>query len=149
MIGAFHLALSSLPVVLPFLAQHRLGVDDKWFGFPVGSYTIGIMTGFVAAGLLSLVLRNRQQTIAASAATVGVLFCLTGLSTTFWAAWSALFGVGTGIGIVIVNLMRELQLSTTEAERGAHKGSGPSCLSAVVGCPGKGGRRDPAQGFNR
>ena len=115
-IAAFHLFVACLPVSLPFYAEHVAGVPDKWFGFFVGAFTLGVLGGFVVAG--SVKVANRFRLIAAVSAMVGVCFLVTGITASAVVAWAALLGVGTGIGVIVVNLYTELQLEAPETERG-------------------------------
>lgn len=121
-IAAFHVCVSCLPVLLPFYAEHVVGVSDKWFGFFVGAFTLGVLFGFVIAGLVKAP-GSRLRLIAAVSALAGVFFLATGMTTSFLLAWAALLGVGAGIGVIIVNLFTELQLGAPEAERGGIMGA--------------------------
>lgn len=121
-IAAFHFCLSSLPILLPFFAEHRLHLAHQWVGFLYGSYTIGIMLGFVVAGTLPSRIFKRYQIIAGSAVFTGAAFITTGLAVQMWVALISLTGIGLGIGVIVVNLLTELQLSAPEAERGRTMG---------------------------
>ncbi len=121
-IAAFHLCLSALPILLPFLAEYRLHLAAEWVGLLYGSYTIGIMAGFVVAGLIPSGRFKRYKIIAFAAAFVGIMFCLAGLTRTLWLSLPALLSIGLGIGVIIVNLLTELQLSSPEEERGRTMG---------------------------
>lgn len=120
-IAAFHLFVACLPVSLPFYAEHIAGVPDKWFGFFVGAFTLGVLGGFVVAGVVKAA--NRFRLIAALSAMVGAFFLVTGLVASAVMAWIALFGVGLGIGVIVVNLYTELQLKAPETERGGIMGA--------------------------
>ncbi len=120
-IAAFHLFVACLPVSMPFYAEHVAGVPDKWFGFFVGAFTLGILAGFVVAGLVKAA--DRFRLIAAASAMVGVFFLMTAMVASAVLAWLALLGVGIGIGIIIVNLYTELQIQAPEAERGGIMGA--------------------------
>ena len=121
-IAAFHLCLSCLPVLLPFYAEQVLQVSDRWFGFFIAAYTIGIMLGFIVAGILNPP-ASRFRLIAAAGAIVGALFGLAAWVSSFHIAWVVLLGIGIGIGVIIVNLMTELQLKSPENERGGIMGT--------------------------
>ena len=129
-IAAFHVCVSCLPVSLPFYAEHVMGVSDKWFGFFVGAFTLGILLGFIIAGFIRRP-GSRLRLIAAISVIVGILFGLTGLTTVFAVAWMALLGVGAGIGIIIVNLYTELQLAAPEKERGGIMGAAHAISDAT------------------
>jgi MFS family permease len=122
LIAAFHLCLSCLPILLPYYAEHILEIADAWFGLFIATYTAGIMLGFVVAGALKPP-RNRFRRIAMVSAAVGVLFGLLGATSAVIVAVICLFGVGVGIGLVIVSLMTELQLISPEEERGGIMGA--------------------------
>lgn len=121
-IAAFHLCLSVLPVSLPFYAEYVLNISDYWYGLLVGSYTLGIMIGFIMAGTVSPG-ADRFHVIAAAGLVSGVLFGVVALTESMWIALSVLTGIGIGIGVIIVNLTTELQLQTGEAERGGMMGA--------------------------
>jgi MFS family permease len=121
-IAAFHLCLSCLPVLLPFYAENVLGISDKWFGFFIAAYTIGIMMGFILAGSLKPP-ASRFRLIAAASAGVGALFGVSAWLSSFLVAWVVLLGIGIGIGVIIVNLMTELQIKSPEKERGGIMGA--------------------------
>ncbi len=121
-IGAFHFCLSCLPVLLPFYAEKVLGIADKWFGFFVAAYTLGVMLGFLLAGLLGEV-RERPRLISLASLSVGGCFILTALVASFWPAWALLVCVGAGIGLIVVNLMTELQTAAPAAQRGGIMGA--------------------------
>ncbi|MCP4318196.1 MAG: MFS transporter [Hyphomicrobiales bacterium] len=122
LIAAFHLCLSCLPILLPYYAEHILLIADAWFGVFMAIYTIGIMFGFVVAGVQKPP-RDRFRRIGIAAGTVGLLFVLLASTSSIVAAVIALLGIGVGIGVVIVNLMTELQLVSPEAERGGIMGT--------------------------
>jgi DHA3 family macrolide efflux protein-like MFS transporter len=121
-IAAFHLCLSCLPVLLPFYAEHVLSLSDWWFGFFVAAYTIGIMAGFAVAGSLGPP-ASRFRLVALVGLGVGTLFGATALARSFVVAWLALLGIGVGRGVIIVNLMTELQIRSPEGERGGIMGA--------------------------
>ena len=122
-IAVFHFCLSSLPVLMPFLAEHRLLLEGKWLGLLYVSYTGGIMLGFILAGLAAGRIDNRGAIIACAASLVGFFFFAVGFSTSVWTAVPSLAGTGMGIGIIVVNLMTELQLSAHDFERGRIMGA--------------------------
>jgi MFS family permease len=121
-IAAFHLCLSCLPVLLPFYAEHVLHLSDKWFGFFIAAYTIGIMLGFIVAGILKPP-KSRFRLIAGASAIVGALFGVAASVSSYSIAWAVMLGIGIGIGVIIVNLMTELQLRSPENERGGIMGT--------------------------
>lgn len=120
-IAIFHLCLSCLPILLPFYAEHILAIEDTWFGLFVAVYTLGIMLGFIAAGMIRV--KSRFRLIATAGAIVGVLFFGLVASSSAILAAISLLGIGIGIGIIIVNLMTELQLSSPEADRAGIMGA--------------------------
>ncbi|MDP6876839.1 MAG: MFS transporter, partial [Alphaproteobacteria bacterium] len=122
LIAAFHLCLSCLPILLPYYAEHILGIADAWFGLFIAIYTAGIMFGFVLAGTLGPS-RERFRRIALVSGAVGLLFAGLALTASIAAAGVCLLGIGVGIGVVIVNLMTELQLAAPEGERGGVMGA--------------------------
>jgi MFS family permease len=115
-IAVFHLCLSVLPVSLPFYVEHVLDLPVSWFGFFVGSYTLGIMLGFILAGFLPKK-RGRFMTIAAAGLGVGGMFGVVAIFDVAWAALPSLICIGIGIGVIIVNLMTELQLQAPQNQR--------------------------------
>lgn len=121
-IAAFHLCLSCLPVLLPFYAEHVLHLSDRWFGFFIAAYTIGIMVGFIVAGNLKPP-TSRFRLIAAAGAIVGALFGVAASVSSYQIAWVVMLGIGIGIGVIIVNLMTELQRKSPENERGGIMGT--------------------------
>ncbi len=121
-IAAFHLCLSCLPVLLPFYAEHALLLSDRWFGFFIAAYTVGIMVGFAVAGSLPPP-ASRFRLVAVVGVVVGALFGATALARSFLLAWPLLLGIGVGIGIIIVNLMTELQIRSPEGDRGGIMGA--------------------------
>ena len=121
-IGFFHLALSCLPISLPFYAQHILDLGLGWLGFLIGSYTLGILLGFAIMGTLP-VRMARTSLISLCGFLVGLLFLGLGAVSGFAAALTILVLIGTGIGVIVVNLMTELQLLAPEAERGGVMGA--------------------------
>ena len=121
-IAAFHLFLSALPVSLPFYVENVLRISGKWFGFFIAAYTAGILAGFVLSGILPPA-TQRFRRIALMSAQVGLLFGVTAATGNAWVAWAALFGIGAGIGVIIVNLMTELQLKGDERDRGGIMGA--------------------------
>lgn len=120
-IAVFHLCLSCLPILLPFYAEHILAIADSWFGLFVAVYTVGIMLGFVVAGLIKPA--SRFRLIATAGGLVGLLFFALATSSSVALTAISLLGIGIGIGLVIVNLMTELQLVAPEAERGGVMGA--------------------------
>jgi MFS transporter, DHA3 family, macrolide efflux protein len=121
-VAAFHLCLSCLPVLLPFYAQHALSLSDRWFGFFVAAYTIGILAGFGVAGSLPPP-ASRFRLVATVGLAVGALFGATALARSYLLAWPLLLAIGVGIGIIVVNLMTELQIRSPEGERGGIMGA--------------------------
>ena len=121
-VAAFHLCLSCLPVLLPFYTEHVLQLPDTRFGFFIAAYTLGIMGGFVVAGRLGPV-TARFRLIAAVGVVFGVLFAGAGATSSPIVAGGVFLGIGVGIGVIIVNLMTELQLRAPEGERGAVMGA--------------------------
>jgi MFS family permease len=121
-IAAFHLCLSCLPVSLPFYSEYILHISDKWFGFFIAAYTIGIMLGFIVSGALKPS-GNRLRLIAVISLMVGLLFGAAAMTSSIEVAWIVLLGIGIGIGIIIVNLMTELQLKSPKTERGGIMGA--------------------------
>lgn len=93
LIAAFHLCLSCLPILLPFYAEHVLGIADAWFGLFIGIYTLGIMLGFVVAGTLSRS-QSRFRRIALVSAAVGLMFVVLAASTSVIAAATGLLHDG-------------------------------------------------------
>lgn len=122
-IAAFHLCLSALPVLLPFLAEHKLNVQEKWVGLFYGSYTIGILFGFIVAGSIPSGFAARHKLIALAACLTGFMFCSAALVGSIPLCLVSLVLIGTGIGVIVVNLLTELQLSSTEDERGRTMGA--------------------------
>ncbi len=121
-IGFFHLTLSFLPVTLPFYAEHILDLAPGWFGLLIGTYTVGILSGFVLVGFIKTGM-SRMTLISATGTLVGLLFAALGVVSGFIAAWAVLFLIGLGIGVIIVNLMTELQLKAPIEERGSIMGA--------------------------
>ena len=128
-IGAFHIFMSCLPVTLPFYAQHAVKVSEGWFGFLVAAYTLGIMLGFILAGS-SPAPKRRLNLIALMSTLVGLLFLAVGAVASFGAAWTILVCLGAGVGVIVVNLMTELQLRSPEDQRGGIMGA----AHAIGGC---------------
>jgi MFS family permease len=122
LIAAFHLCLSCLPILLPYYAEHVLGIADAWFGLFIAIYTAGIMLGFILAGTLPPS-RTRFRRIALVSGAVGLLFAGLALTASIIAAALCLLGIGIGIGVVIVNLMTALQLAAPEGELGGVMGA--------------------------
>ncbi len=120
-IAIFHLCLSCLPILLPFYAEHVLAIDDIWFGLFVAVYTLGIMLGFVVAGIIRY--KERYRLIAKAGALVGGLFLGVAYSSSVIISSISLLGIGIGIGVIIVNLMTELQLSSPERDRAGIMGA--------------------------
>jgi sugar phosphate permease len=54
---------------------------------------------------------------------VGLLFGVAAMTSSIEIAWVVLLGIGIGIGMIIVNLMTELQLKSPETERGGIMGA--------------------------
>ena len=123
LIALFHFFISALPVCLPFLAQHRLGLETGWVGFLYAAYTGGIMAGFMAAGALENRIRNRGRTVALFSLGAGVLFSLAGLTGRAPVCGAALLGVGLCIGVIVVNLITEAQLAALPEKRGRVMGA--------------------------
>ena len=137
-IAIFHLCLSCLPILLPFYAEHVLAIDDIWFGLFVAIYTLGIMLGFILAGLIQY--KERYRLIAKAGALVGVLFFGVAYSSSTTLSSICLLGIGMGIGVIIVNLMTELQLKSPEQDRagimGAAQAIGGSSLPVGMALSG-------------
>lgn len=121
-IGFFHLAMSCLPISLPFYAEHILKMEPVWLGFLIASYTVGILVGFGIMGTFP-VRMARTSLITLSASLVGLLFLGLSAVSSFAAAVTILVLIGTGIGIIVVNLMTELQILAPEADRGGVMGA--------------------------
>ncbi len=120
-IAIFHLCLSCLPILLPFYAEHVLAIDDIWFGLFVAVYTLGIMLGFIVAGIIQQ--KERYRLIAKAGALAGVFFFGVAYASSIATATMCLLGIGIGIGITIVNLMTELQLNSPEQDRAGIMGA--------------------------
>jgi MFS family permease len=120
-IAVFHLCLSCLPVLLPFFAEHVLQISDKWFGVFIAAYTAGILLGFTVSGTFRPK-HGRFRFIAAISGGVGFLFVGIAANSSPYISWVLLLGIGVGIGLIIVNLMTELQLRSPEHERGGIMG---------------------------
>jgi MFS family permease len=108
-------------VLLPFYAEHVLRIADTWFGLFIAAYTAGILLGFMASGTLRPA-GSRFRFIAAVSGGVGLLFAGVAATSSPPVAWLLLLGIGLGIGLIIVNLMTELQLRSPENERGGIMG---------------------------
>jgi DHA3 family macrolide efflux protein-like MFS transporter len=121
-IGFFHLAMSCLPISLPFYAEHILGLEPVWLGFLIAAYTVGILVGFGIMGTLP-VRMARTSLITLAASLVGLLFLGLGAVSGFAAAVTILVLIGTGIGVIVVNLMTELQILAPETDRGGVMGA--------------------------
>ena len=122
-IGAFHLCLASLPVTLPFFAESRLHLSGKWLGILIGLYTAGIMIGFIIAGGIAGFSINRHKIIVFSALLCGFLFIMLGLSGSIWITCAVLVCIGAAIGVIVINLITELQKSAPEHEIGRIMGA--------------------------
>ena len=98
-------------------AEHILKIADAWFGLFIAIYTASIMVGFIVAGALKPY-GDRFIRIAMVSGAVGLLFALLGAVSSIAVAAACLLGICTGIGLVIVILMIELQLAAAGEERG-------------------------------
>lgn len=121
-IAVFHFCLASLPVLLPFVTEQRLGLAPSWFGTLAGSYTAGILGGFVLVGVLPAPAQARFRRIGVWSALAGLLFALLGVSRHVAVAVPTLVGIGACIGVIVVNLITELQQRSPEERRGVTMG---------------------------
>jgi hypothetical protein len=121
-IAVFHFCLASLPVLLPFVTEQRLGLPPSWFGTLAASYTSGILVGFVLVTVLPTPAHARFKTVGLLSATVGLLFGLLGASRHLVVAIPTLLGIGACIAAIVVNLITELQLRSPEERRGVTMG---------------------------
>ena len=130
LVALFHFFISALPVVLPFLAEHRLGLKTGWVGFLYAAYTGGIMAGFMGAGALENRFSDRTRAVAVFSGGAGLMFCLSGLTRHALICGTALLGVGGCIGAIVVNLVTEAQLAALPEKRGRVMGA----VHAAGGC---------------
>lgn len=117
-IAVFHLFVACLPIVLPFMVEDKFGLSPVWLGFFMAAFTGGVMAGFVVVGIISKRIRRRQRVVAVASVVSGAFFLLSGYAVSPFPAMFSLFGIGVSIGVIVVNLMTELQLGTNEGERG-------------------------------
>jgi len=117
-ISIFHFFVAALPIVLPFLVEDVFGLPPIWFGFYLGAFTGGVMAGFVLAGFISSRIQHRQWIVAVAAFLSGLFFLLAGRILQPYLALFPFVGIGISIGVIVVNLMTELQIQTKEGERG-------------------------------
>ncbi len=115
-IAIFHLCLSCLPILLPFFADKVLALPNQWTGFFMAAYTAGVMAGFVLVGHVKPV-NGRFTLIAKAGLAVGVTMVALSLTRHPVLVWALLVAIGIGIGLVVVNLITELQLSCDTDER--------------------------------
>jgi len=115
-IAIFHLCLSCLPILLPFFADKVLALPDQWTGFFMAAYTVGVMAGSVLASHIKPV-NGRFILIAKAGLAVGITMGALSLTRHPVVAGAMLVVIGTGIGLVVVNLITELQLSCATDER--------------------------------
>jgi len=119
-IAVFHLCLAALPVTLPFRAEHAMGVDGRWLGAMIAAYTAGVALGVIGAGILNL--RRGLSLVARCGVTTGLAFIATAFVTDPVVVAPLLVLIGIGIGLVVVNVMTELQRVVPAETRGAAMG---------------------------
>jgi len=119
-IAVFHLCLAALPVTLPFRAEHALGLGDEWLGMMIAAYTAGVAAGVIGAGILNL--RRGLGLVARVGLTTGVAFVALAFAVDPVLVVPLLVLVGVGIGLVVVNVMTELQRVVPAETRGAAMG---------------------------
>ena len=131
MIAAFHFCIASLPITLPYYVERVTRLDATWFGVFMAFQSVGVLVGFVIAGMLPPA-RDRLARAALFGLLVALAFFSLALISHFAAAAFVLALIGAGIGIIVVTLMTELQLVAPEDRRGAAMGAAQAVGGASV-----------------
>lgn len=110
--------LSPIGVLLPFFVEDHLKATPDWFGFMLAALGIGSLVGYAVVG--SLKLNGRQRSIL----TIVILFLevmgfgFLGLASTPVMATIMTFTLGCAGGMVNINIVTIIQLTTPSEIRG-------------------------------
>ena len=110
--------ISPIAVLLPFYIEDHLGLTPDWFGFLIAANGVGSLIGYAAAGALKISGKARSFLLIVFLCLLGLDFAVLG-----WSRWAALslslmLLLGLMSGVVNINIMTVLQLTTPSEIRG-------------------------------
>jgi MFS family permease len=105
-------------LLLPFFVSNSLHAGNEWYGFLLGAFGFGSLTGYIVAGLLKLSPHSRSLVVPTLLTGFSAVLASMAFVHTSWVALVLFLCVGIGSGIINITIITILQLSTPSAIRG-------------------------------
>lgn len=105
-------------LLFPFYVESQLRAGAEWYGFLLAGSGLGAFVGYLAAGALRAGGAARSRLVTGSLLATALGLSGLGLAHSPWVALALVCGVGLLNGLINVNLMTILQLTTPVEMRG-------------------------------
>ncbi len=110
--------LAPFSVLLPFYVEDHLGCRPDWFGYILATFGLGSLLGYLLVGAVKISATARGFMMIVCMVLLGVFLAGLALVVNRWAALILFLAFGMSAGIVNINTMTILQLTTPSQIRG-------------------------------
>ncbi|MEN6427081.1 MAG: MFS transporter [Phycisphaerales bacterium] len=114
----YHFFLSPFTVILPFYVTDVLNAAAAWYGYAMGCFGVGLLVGFILAGVLQLSGSGRARLVVACFGVSATAFSLIGVLHHLCLVLPLIFVIGVTIAIIVVALNTIIQLTTPNSMHG-------------------------------
>ena len=115
---AYHFFIAPFTVILPFYVSEVLHKPENWYGYLTATLGIGLLTGFILAGIKCKTGHTRSLLVFACFGLSALSFISLGIFPSLLPAFAAIYLIGASIGIIVVNLNTVIQLTTPNTFHG-------------------------------
>jgi MFS family permease len=110
--------LSPIGVLLPFYVEDFLNVNSDWFGFILAAFGAGALIGYLIAGAIKISGHKRTFLTTSLLFLVGLAFGWLGMNRSPYIALVIEFITGMMIGVININIITIMQITTPSEIRG-------------------------------
>jgi DHA3 family macrolide efflux protein-like MFS transporter len=114
----YHFFISPFTVILPFYISDVLHATPAWYGYAMGCFGVGLLIGFILAGVLQLTGHRRACVAVACFGVSAAAFLLIGMLQRLCLVLPLLFVIGVTIAIIVVTLNTIIQQTTPNSMHG-------------------------------
>jgi len=111
-IAIYHLFIGPMPLLITYLVSDSLSEGNQWVGFILGTFVVGIISGFTVAGIIKPNGRKNYNFLVVNFFISALLFVLIGKILNPYMTLLFIFLQGTIVGIIVVNMETIIQKTT-------------------------------------
>jgi MFS transporter, DHA3 family, macrolide efflux protein len=114
----FHFFISPFTVIMPFFVTDHLHKAQSWYGYFLGAFGVGLLSGFILSVILKYQGQKRSTLIQCCLIVSALCYLSLGLISNEYILLPVIYLIGIVIANIVVNLNTIIQISTPNAMHG-------------------------------